>query len=125
MEAVHRASNSTYPNCLDPPDWRWQAASQPQKRRRRRRMNRPDPPWLEPLHALKEIVSPCGGRRRRSAEPVSDDLLSAHSLYCTDDPKRWEVEARILAGQSDEEVALSTGTPGGIVCAYEAHFFNV
>ncbi len=53
------------------------------------------------------------------------ELVAAHQLYQSQSPSRWEVEARILAGQADDEVALSTGHPPAVVAAFERFFFNV
>ncbi len=40
-------------------------------------------------------------------------------------PQRWELEARILAGQPDDEIAQRLGTDADVIEAYEAIFFNV
>ena len=41
-------------------------------------------------------------------------------------PRRWwELEARILAGQSDEEIGSTLGVSGSIIEAYESLFFSV
>jgi hypothetical protein len=51
--------------------------------------------------------------------------MSAHQLYQSETPSRWEVEARLLAGQTDNEIALSTGLPPAVVAAFERFFFDV
>jgi hypothetical protein len=73
--------------------------------------------------ALIDVLHPSG--RRRSRCPVTPELMSAHQLYQNQSPSRWEVEARILAGQTDDEVAFATGLPPAVVAAFEEHFFNV
>ncbi len=53
-------------------------------------------------------------------------LFWAHYLYDQPDhPVRWEVEARILAGESDLEIARRVGCGVEIIQNYEALFFNV
>ncbi len=42
-----------------------------------------------------------------------------------DDPKRWELEARLLVGQSDEQIATRCHVPAEVVNWYEAVYFNV
>lgn len=53
-------------------------------------------------------------------------LFWAHNIWTEDKvPTKWAVEAHILAGESDEEIAQKLGTDPAIVAAYEAVFFNV
>jgi len=50
----------------------------------------------------------------------------AHYLYAQPDhPLRWSVEARILAGETDREIARRIGCGEEIIQLYEALFFNV
>lgn len=42
-----------------------------------------------------------------------------------DSPQRWEIEARLLAGQDDASIAERVGTDPDVIAAYEAFFFNV
>lgn len=54
------------------------------------------------------------------------DLFWAHSIWLDDKaPLRWSIEARILAGESDEQIATRMGVDQGVIAAYEAVFFNV
>ena len=53
-------------------------------------------------------------------------LFHAYELHEHEDPDvRFVVEARILAGQSDEQTASVTGTLPETIYWYEALFFNV
>jgi hypothetical protein len=127
MDAV--ALHVPHPSWSDPipaPDWRWQIACHLHERARlrRRRRRQSDPEWLQALLALSEVLHP-SGRRGRSRRPVTSELMAAHQLYQSETPLRWEVEARILAGQSDNEVALPTALPPAVVAAFEQFFFNV
>jgi hypothetical protein len=110
-----------------PPDWRWRAACHIHERvrSRRRRIRRSDPQWLGPLVGLAEVLSPSGGSRRRRARLVMPELIAAHRLYQADSPIRWELEARILAGQSDVEIAVSLAIPPAVVAVFEQSFFDV
>ncbi len=131
MDAVmSRISNPLDSDELSPPDWRWQAARHVHERflLSRRRTRKSDPGWLAPLVALTASLNPCTRPRRRcswSRLSVTEALVSAHQLYESDSPCRWEVEARILAGQSDAEIAVSTGLSPALVATYEQTFFRV
>lgn len=50
---------------------------------------------------------------------------AAHRLYTAADSQRWEIEARLLAGESDERIAEVTGTSPEVVATYESLFFAV
>jgi hypothetical protein len=112
---------------LRPPDWRWQTALSVHRlvRQRRRRMRKSDPLWLAPLVGLAEELSPSGGRRRQRTRLATPELIAAHRLYQADSPCRWELEARILAGQSDVEIAVSRAIPPAVVAVFEQSFFDV
>jgi hypothetical protein len=107
-----------------PPDWRWQRACQaPEQGRLRRHKRQSDPDWLQPLLALCETVNATG--RKQPSQPVPQELLAAYRLFDNGGPLRWEVEARILAGQSDDEIAAATGMAAGAVSQFERSFFDV
>ena len=53
------------------------------------------------------------------------DLTEAHTLAGVDGPRRWEVEARILAGQIDDEIAKSCNVSAAAVGRFESLFFHV
>jgi hypothetical protein len=54
------------------------------------------------------------------------DLFWAHALWAEEKaPTRWAIEARILAGQTDEEIAQTVGTTPGVIDAYTNTFFDV
>jgi len=80
---------------------------------------------LVQLLALRESLYPTGQRRWRIRTPVSADLLAAYQLHHSDTPVQWELEARLLAGQSDMGIAASMGIPAAVVTAFEKHFYNV
>jgi len=54
------------------------------------------------------------------------ELFWAHSIWADDKaPTRWAIEARILAGETDAEIAQKLGCEPEVVAAYEAVFFDV
>jgi hypothetical protein len=119
-------------SCVDPlgpPDWRWLRAcwlyASPCRRRRRRRSHLPDPAWLAPLLALARTVYPTSRQRRGPRVPVPPELMLAFELYQSRDCLRWELEARLLAGQSDLNIAASTTIAPAIAAMYEQAFFAV
>ncbi len=52
-------------------------------------------------------------------------IREAYHLWQTDGPQRWAVEARILAKQSDAEIAAAEQLSEDTVAGYEALFFQV
>lgn len=53
-------------------------------------------------------------------------LFWAHSMWAADkQPTRWAIEARILAGESDQEIADKLGTEPAVIDAYANTFFDV
>lgn len=54
------------------------------------------------------------------------DLFWAHSIWVDDkNPTRWAIEARIVAGETDEEIADKIGAEPEVVAAFANVFFNV
>ena len=55
-----------------------------------------------------------------------ETMFWAHSLWVEDDnTSRWIIEARVLAGESNEEIADKLGTTSEIIDAYVNVFFDV
>ncbi len=52
-------------------------------------------------------------------------LAAAHAIAEQDDPRRWEVEARLLTGQTDADIGARCGLPPDVVKCYETVFFSV
>ena len=52
-------------------------------------------------------------------------VSAAHQLAQQDDPVRWLVEAAILAGESDEQVAARCGLDPSVIATFERLFFAV
>lgn len=54
------------------------------------------------------------------------DLFWAHSIWLAEkNPTRWGIEARVLAGESDEEIAAKIGADSDVIAAYVSTFFDV
>jgi hypothetical protein len=54
------------------------------------------------------------------------DMFWAHYMYDQlHNPMRWSIEARILAGESNQEIARRIGCAEEIIQIYEGLFFNV
>lgn len=65
-------------------------------------------------------------RRRRALLLRDRDLYWAHSMWLAEkQPTRWGIEARVVAGESDEEIAAKLGTSPEVVTAYVNVFFDI
>jgi hypothetical protein len=111
-------------NPLRPPDWRWRRATQPPRKRRRRGPR--DDDWVGRCRRFQAKLEKAGGdvHQARWAR-AHKDVLAAYLLRQGETRRRWEVEARVLAGQTDEEIGDRVGVDGTVIQAYEAMFFAV
>jgi hypothetical protein len=58
--------------------------------------------------------------------PPEDSLLgAAHRIYQDGGALRWEIEARLVAGESDQQIAVRCDVPPDVIGRYEGTFFNV
>ncbi|MFO0953993.1 MAG: hypothetical protein U0835_23130 [Isosphaeraceae bacterium] len=74
------------------------------------------------LRALGKADGPRRVEKVRESFPV---IAAAHEVARGDGRLCWEVEARLLAGQDDDEVALACGLGHGVVGWFQALFFRV
>jgi len=107
-----------------PPDWRWARATELVLGLDRKRQW--DDAWVirsrQFLKAQRRVGHDVAGHRvAREDLPV----LGALSLKQGETRRRWEVEARLLAGQNDDEIATRIGVQPSDVTAYEALYFAV
>jgi hypothetical protein len=111
-------------NPFRPPDWRWRGASQPPMKRSRRGCR--DDDWVVRCRRFQAKLEKAGGdvHQARLAR-AHKDVLAAYLLRQGEPRRRWEVEARVLAGQTDEEIGDRVGVDGTVIQAYEAMFFAV
>lgn len=84
--------------------------------------------WIRRALRLKRHHAEAGSRPEAlyNLARIDGDLFWAHALWSEEkQPTRWAIEARILAGESNEEIAKKIGCDVGVIDAYEAVFFNV
>ena len=106
------------------PDWRRQDAQ--------RLVCGDEPKWSSNEPAILEYAAYLRGMdaahddaEKATVKQRWSALAAAHRIAQQNDPKRWEIEARLLANQSDEEIAAKCNLPPEVVSQYEAMFFDV
>lgn len=106
-----------------PLDWRWQRAQE--------LANRPpaDPEAVEPEDLwtrLAAIVPLADGKGRDSCESTkAASAAAAIELHRTGGFACAVLQARLLAGESDDAIAAKMGVNSEVVAAYEALFYSV
>lgn len=107
-------------------DWRWRLASGLRDGTFPAGCGWADP-WVERAVAYQEALDSVGGDPHHPhTTGVDPALAEAHRLRLGDDrPRRWEVEARLLAGGDDAEVARRCGLSVDAVTGFAAAFFDV
>lgn len=75
----------------------------------------------EVIRAVKFLIN------KHKGKPLDPNQLYAFEIYNQKSNSfvRWEVEARILVGQSDEEIANLLGLSSETISVYEKWFYNV
>lgn len=122
MDASFSLHNMCETDPLCPLDYRWRDAG---------RVARGEPPrWSDPFDP---IVTEAAAFRRALAIPAPSDaeaaadewpvIKTAYEIFAEDGSLRWELEARLLADQSDEEIAERCEVTAGVVSRYEQLFF--
>jgi hypothetical protein len=77
--------------------------------------------WL-----FRQALEHC--RTDANREQLASDyrgFAEAHGVYTGESLKRWELEARLLAGQSDEAIAARCDLSTAAVVAYHSAFYEV
>jgi hypothetical protein len=113
-------------NYFRPLDWRHVAAKWLMLARRPRRRRYPvDPVVARLAGVLRAAARPM--KQGRRADPSFDQLAWREAVALRDGAvsRRNEIEARILAGQSDAEIAAVYGMSAAAIEWHEAAFFNV
>lgn len=118
-------------NPLRAPNWRWLRAVQidgggPKPSQKRDGVD--GYKWIRRSVRLKRRNALNSNRPYASYDlaQLDPNLFWAHSMWANEKaPTRWAVEARILAGETDEEIAKKIGCEPGVIEAYESVFFNV
>jgi hypothetical protein len=109
---------------LRPVDWRWERAGQLLEQGVRRR--RWDDGWVSRIRRYRAALARAGGRAGEPRVSRSDPAIhEACQLRRGPPRRRRELEARILAGQTDSDVAARMGLKADAVAAFEAAFFSV
>jgi hypothetical protein len=106
-------------NPLRPVAWRWERAGQlldPGVRR-----HRSDDRWVSRAHRFSAALARSHGGAPQMAR-ADRAIHGACQLWRGLPRQRWELEARLLAGQSDAEIAGKLNIEAGVVEAYEAVF---
>mgnify|MGYP001063825108 CR=1 FL=1 len=107
------------------PDWRWRDACRAAGEGRRVDTARDTAAVAEAvayLRALRRCPDGDGPERIKRRWP---DLHMCHCLAEDPGPRLWEVQARVLAGQGDDEVARCCGLSVRAAGLFEALFFAV
>jgi hypothetical protein len=124
LTAADKATGLLPWNSSRPLDWRWQRAGELLASRARRR--RRDDGWVARARRFRAALARARGDDRDPRVARADPaLLGARRLARVDRRRRWVLEARLLAGQSDAEVAARMGLGADAVAAYEAVFYAV
>lgn len=106
---------------FSPPAWRWETAGE---------ICRGVTRWNHvvdqavmaavALLATQEKPGDRGAQRR-----ISPALAAAHEIFVRNGPQRWEIEARLVAGESAAQIARKCGLSRGTVARYAETFFDV
>jgi hypothetical protein len=84
--------------------------------------------WVRRASRLKRHFELAGNRPQAlyALHHRDPELFWAHSLWAEDKtPSRWAIEARVLAGETDAEIAAKVGTTPEVIDAYINVFFDV
>jgi hypothetical protein len=84
--------------------------------------------WIRRALRNKRHVERAAGRSEAlyAAMLRDRDMFWAHSIWAEDkNQTRWALEARVLAGESNEEIAEKIGADPGVINAYINVFFDV
>ncbi|MFO0952625.1 MAG: hypothetical protein U0835_16060 [Isosphaeraceae bacterium] len=86
---------------------------------------RDGPETVAALAYLRAVGKAGGPRRVEKVRENFPEIAAAHEVARGDGRLCWEVEARLLAGQDDGEVALACGLGSGVVGWFQSLFFQV
>lgn len=101
-------------------DWRWRRAQRIVAERLHASRRTDDPQTLAAARYCQVLH---GGRGHGSLRMAA--MTAAHRLADSDSPSKWEIQARILAGQQDDYIAAKCQVPADVVYWFEAMFFDV
>jgi hypothetical protein len=107
------------------PDHRWESARAIVAEGRHAPARSEPPEVAEAVTYLKALEHAGDDQGRDAVQELWPDLAAARRLSEEDGPLLWEVQARVLAGQTDAEVATVCGLTPGAVGRFEVLFFGV
>ena len=103
-----------------PPHWRWLRALRLAEKASHRLKGVNDP-------AIPPVIEFLLARRKANYKvtPMYAALEAALALHEDDSPRQWEVRARLLAGQSDDEIAVRCKLQPSVVEWYATLFYDI
>jgi hypothetical protein len=108
-----------------PPAWRWQRACYLAEHEQRASARRDDVQVREALRFCRILRRGSGEQGLARLARQSPVLYDAWLLFRDSSLRRWELEARILAGQSSAAIAARCCLPVDVIDAYHNTFFRV
>ena len=113
-------------NPLRRPHWRWEQARLLLDGRLRANRRRDDA-WVLRARRFQRVMDEVGGDPGHPRLARLDrDVQGAYRLRCAADARpRWEVEARLVAGQAAAAIADRLGVAAGVAEAYAALYYAV
>lgn len=119
MEAMYARRRRIDP--FLPPWGRWEVAGQI-ARGECRGTTEPDR-YLQAAIRLRKRLE--AGRKPGRVRQPARAILHAHNIFDANDRRRWEVQARLMVGQSDEKISQETGVAPEVIDAFERVFCAV
>lgn len=113
------------------PHWRWARACEIDAggQKTTRQLDGPEGfNWIRRALRTKRHIERAAGRQDAlyAAMLRDKEMFWAHSIWAEEkNQMRWALEARVLAGETDEEIADKIGSEPGIVNAFINVFFDV
>jgi hypothetical protein len=118
-------------NPFRPANWRFERARIMRETKTRGRGRRTDDQWVHRAYKFQSGLAKCKDDvDRYELMEEFPDLYGAYLIYQRGEnedrhPMRYAVEARLLAGQNNYDIAGRLGVESGLIEAYEKIFFNV
>ena len=115
---------------MRPVAWRWDLARRHAARAAEARAAEAERLWADDWvrRAARRLRAATALQHNGSADPAPDDPPisdDCHLRFGIDLRRRLELEVRLLAGQTDQEIAARCGLPAETVAAYAALFYDV